>query len=380
MSRLFFFILILPILNGAKAQKYDYRIANACDKVADVRELITQYENIGLKVASSDAVDSAEQWLVNKYVSFGYEPYLDSFTVNGRWNTNVIAEKKGKDTTKWIIVGAHYDTKGRSPGANDNGSGVIATLEIARIIRSIGTDRSIRFINFGAEELGLIGSEHYVRNTLTNYDEVVLMLNIDQLGGTVGQDNSRITCERDEDENPIINNSASFAITDTLARMVILYSTQTPILDRAFSSDYEPFEDVGIVITGLYQAGRDRNNHTETDIVANMDTEATTQAIKSALAATLYFGRINTVASISTLAQPLLHISPNPAYDKIEIPDGSVGDVVTITNHTGSIVMQAKLSSTLSVDLASMSDGLYTVSIYSPQKDNIRRAKLIIAN
>lgn len=61
-----------------------------------------------------------------------------------------------------MYVTAHYDSVPFSPGANDNGSGTSVMLEMARVLKSVPSDKEIRFIAFGAEELGLLGSSHYV--------------------------------------------------------------------------------------------------------------------------------------------------------------------------------------------------------------------------
>ena len=50
-----------------------------------------------------------------------------------------------------MIIGAHYDSVEESPGANDNGSGVITTLQVARIIKDLNPKIGVRIINFGAE-------------------------------------------------------------------------------------------------------------------------------------------------------------------------------------------------------------------------------------
>ena len=82
-----------------------------------------------------------------------------------------------------IIVGAHYDSVEEAPGASDNASGTAVILEIARVIHSLPTDTEIRFLFFGAEEVGIVGSENYVSEM--SKDEIkrtVAMLNLDMVG------------------------------------------------------------------------------------------------------------------------------------------------------------------------------------------------------
>ena len=79
---------------------------------------------------------------------------------------NVIAEIPGRDLPKEIvIVGAHLDSWHPATGAQDNGTGVATVLEVARAIKSLNRPprRTIRFILFGGEEQGLIGSTAYAK-------------------------------------------------------------------------------------------------------------------------------------------------------------------------------------------------------------------------
>src|SRR5690606_31892333 len=105
-------------------------------------------------------------------------------------------------------------------GVNDNGSGTSAILEIARILKDIQTEYSIKFIHFTAEELGLIGSQFYVQNTVVPQNlNIKLVLNIDEIGGVAGQTNDTITSERDA-WNCQSKNKKSFIVTQQLAYLM----------------------------------------------------------------------------------------------------------------------------------------------------------------
>jgi aminopeptidase YwaD len=94
---------------------------------------------------------------------------------------NVIA--KGPGAQCETVSGGHYDSVPQAPGASDNASGTATVLEIAAILadrREIGNNC---FVLFGAEELGLLGSRHYV-STLDQAakDRIKAMLNFDMVG------------------------------------------------------------------------------------------------------------------------------------------------------------------------------------------------------
>lgn len=80
-------------------------------------------------------------------------------------SVNVIARKPAKSgdpDAEAVLVTAHADSVPGAPGANDNASGVALALELARVLRDYNTDRELRFVLFGSEERGLLGSHYYV--------------------------------------------------------------------------------------------------------------------------------------------------------------------------------------------------------------------------
>jgi carboxypeptidase Q len=101
---------------------------------------------------------------------------------------NVVIDLPGADLAgEMLYVGAHHDTQAASPGADDNGSGVIGALELARLLHPRPRRRTIRIISFGAEEQLSVGSAAYVR---THRREVSgqgrLMYNLDAYGSALG--------------------------------------------------------------------------------------------------------------------------------------------------------------------------------------------------
>ena len=95
---------------------------------------------------------------------------------------NVIAEKPGPGP-EVVVLGGHYDTVANVAGANDNGSGIAVLLTIARELQDNPLPFGLRFIAFGSEELGLLGSRFYVDSLSTEERALLLaMLNFDALG------------------------------------------------------------------------------------------------------------------------------------------------------------------------------------------------------
>ncbi|MFT6176908.1 MAG: hypothetical protein ACJAUF_000817, partial [Bacteroidia bacterium] len=362
--------------------QYEYRIARQCDLVDSIEEQVYAYEKIGIKATGTAGFDSATEWLINRYRALGYSPIVDTFLVGEDTSYNVIVEKPGSEPNKWIIVGAHFDSVDEGPGANDNGSGVIATLEIARLIKDVDTKIGVRIVNFGAEENGLVGSRHYVANTLADEteEEIQLMINLDQIGGAITSNNSTIVCERDEDDSPFSNNEMSSLKTDTLGRLVYLYTTISPILGRAERSDYVPFEDVGLVVTGLYQNTPNPHYHNATDITANIDIPALKEVIKGAVAATLYFSRIQGVVGVEKLDRNQVNLLPLPAASHFSISTPIAGPLeVTLINSYGVEVLVQQTEGMEPISVTHLASGVYTVKIYSEANLSYTLSKLIIA-
>lgn len=89
----------------------------------------------------------------------GEEPKAEEHTYR-----NLIVEIAGKELPgEVVIVGAHFDAVPTAPGADDNGSGTAALLELARVLKDEPMKRTVRLVFFNLEEVGLVGSSRYVK-------------------------------------------------------------------------------------------------------------------------------------------------------------------------------------------------------------------------
>ena len=112
------------------------------------------------------------------------------------YNVGGVLRGKGDLADKWIVLGGHYDHVGYGrgngsvhPGADDNASGTSGMLILAKRLtehyaQSDDDDdlRSILFMAFGAEEAGLRGSAHYVKEPTLDLEDISLMINMDMIG------------------------------------------------------------------------------------------------------------------------------------------------------------------------------------------------------
>ncbi|MEX0800199.1 MAG: M28 family peptidase [Dehalococcoidia bacterium] len=94
---------------------------------------------------------------------------------------NVVARPPGGQCR--VVAGGHYDSVPAGPGANDNASGTATAVEIARVLAADGELDDVCFVLFGSEEIGLLGSLHYVEAlTPEEHDSLEAMLNLDMVG------------------------------------------------------------------------------------------------------------------------------------------------------------------------------------------------------
>ncbi|MBI2953618.1 MAG: M20/M25/M40 family metallo-hydrolase [Chloroflexi bacterium] len=95
---------------------------------------------------------------------------------------NVVGTRPG-DRAGAVIVGGHYDSVMAGPGANDNASGVGVALEVARALAARDYPYTVKVIAFSAEEIGHLGSRHYVSAlSPKERQSIVAMINLDMVG------------------------------------------------------------------------------------------------------------------------------------------------------------------------------------------------------
>lgn len=116
-----------------------------------------------------------------------------SLTVEGSMVThssaNIVAEfSPGTRRDNEVIISAHWDSYPDSPGADDNGSGLGVMLELARYFSTFEHDLGgrIKFVSFGGEEIGVVGSRAYLELHQDDLQDCILLFNVDQVGGPRG--------------------------------------------------------------------------------------------------------------------------------------------------------------------------------------------------
>lgn len=165
----------------------------AIDSIEAYIEHLCSYHN---RRYDSRYIWEVQDWLVSRYQAFGVDTVmLHDFPVPDstiETADNIIAVQWGAKTPQeFVVCGAHYDSWNddgedpdtiRSPGADDNASGVAGILETARLLSHYTFDRSIIYANWCAEEIGLVGSAAYAHDMAEQGMDIVGYFNLDMTG------------------------------------------------------------------------------------------------------------------------------------------------------------------------------------------------------
>ena len=151
-----------------------------------IREIASEPHN----VVAFDALDRSAERIEASLVSSGYTVRHQQFVASGRRvrNIEVVLEPASPDA-RTLVIGAHYDSFGNAPGANDNGTGVAAVLELAKGLADLRGKSAlrIRFVLFTNEEppffkTAQMGSLVYARRLRRSKEDVLGMISLETMG------------------------------------------------------------------------------------------------------------------------------------------------------------------------------------------------------
>jgi hypothetical protein len=134
---------------------------------------------------SGEPIQKASQYLFQYYQDLGLETSYQNFTYRGRQLSNVVAQKTGTVFPERVfMITSHFDDvplTPLAPGADDNASGTVAVMLAASILNQYEFGCTLRFVNFNAEEYGMIGSGDYARGAYCAGEDIQGVLNLDMI-------------------------------------------------------------------------------------------------------------------------------------------------------------------------------------------------------
>jgi len=190
-----FLISILFVLIGCKSSK---TITISSDEIKETVIYLSSDDLAGRNTGTI-GIENAAEYIESQFKSFGIKPYFetyrDSFKTKDLDAFNIVGYIEGTDSklkNECVIISAHYDHIGYANavdndsianGANDNASGTSTVIAIAKYFAAKKKNkRSIMFVLFSAEELGLLGSDHLAKRLKSENINLYSMLNFEMTG------------------------------------------------------------------------------------------------------------------------------------------------------------------------------------------------------
>lgn len=280
--------LAATLLTVAGAQAGERETAAAPDiPVANVQQHLKELsavaeDNGGNRAHGEPGYKASVDYVKSKLDAAGFETSVQEFDEDGGTGYNLIADWPGGSDEEVLMAGSHLDSVSEGAGINDNGSGSAGLLEVALAVADGGLEPSkhLRFAWWGAEELGLVGSSHYVDELdETERGKVSGYLNFDMIGSP---NPGYFVYNEDE------------ALEKVFADWFADKKIETePSAETNGRSDHASFEDAGIPVGGLFsgagetmteeQASKwggtagepyDKCYHSECDDLSNINEEA----------------------------------------------------------------------------------------------------------
>jgi len=247
-------------------------------KPATLKEFVTYLSgedpasNILTRNSVSQGAIDASLWIQKQFDSFGLT--TSRLTFRSDYSPNVLGIKQGAtDPTKIIVIGAHYDSRGpsstsatqRAPGANDNGSGTGAVLQIAKVFFELNAtfDYTIHFITYSGEEQGLYGSAAYATQLVNEKATVVGVINADMIAYRVPTEATQCAFPS-RYSTPELEKIAREAVATYVPELTVGITT-------ACCSDHQSYYNRGFPATGFFERNgpiADPQYHRSEDLVA----------------------------------------------------------------------------------------------------------------
>lgn len=299
--------------------------SNAIDLSVDEAQLMAHVEAIAQLRSTPSQKEIARQYITDQLTRYGLTSSQQRYGSEQNPGVNIIAEIPGSDPMAGtIVLGAHYDTTPTSPGADDNGSAIAASLEAARIFSSQSAallsaeaspaPRSLKIVFFDQEEqqpdgTGLLGSLAFtsIASNLTGVKGAVILDMIGYACRTSG-------CQTYPERLPVTNvpNTGDFIAvlglenhTDLLGAFVLSAKSTWPLVltlpipklmlnvfPDLLRSDHAPFWEKGIPAVFVSDTAnfRNPNYHTAQDTPDTLDRsffKGSSQHVVNAIAALL---------------------------------------------------------------------------------------------
>ena len=316
----------------------------------------------------------AAEWLQQEFTRMGYTPTVQVFGAQGG---NLLTVKTGLvHPERKVLICGHYDSlpgAATAPGADDDGSGVCAVMEAARVMAGHDFENTVVFALWDEEEQGLVGSAYYTSAAAGNDEEILAAVQMDAIAYDGNGDGLLRIHTR-----PVAN---SIAIKDSALMVNTTYGLDLPIAINnpgATYSDHSSFWAEGygaILVIEDWDGDANPHYHTTSDRLEYMDLAYWQGLTKLSIgtASALAVPMEDTqVASLDHRIVPVLELFPNPVQDEVHVRfniGGATAAMLEITDATGRVIGQPRSvgsgTGTVDVDVSGFAPGAYFVDLRS---------------
>ncbi len=281
-----------PSVNSNQVAQMVQQMRPATTPTVDSQRLLTDLESLTFVRSAEADRAKARRYIIRALQEAGWTaqemPFKDGVNESG---VNIYAERVGSEPSAGaILLGAHYDSVERSPGADDNATSVSTVLEAARVLNA-STPRTLKLIFFDLEEIGLLGSQAFIEDP-AQQDNLKGAVILDMVGYACHvpgcqsyppvlpikppTDRGDFLAVIGNQGHPALINSFTQSTRPTLPQVLTLaiptFGDFTPDLVR---SDHAPFwkKGLGAVLVTDTANFRNPHYHQPTDTIETIDRE-----------------------------------------------------------------------------------------------------------
>lgn len=258
---------------AARAPVPDIEAITARVTRTPVEATVNTLASFGSRHATSAGYEAAVRFAQAQFEAMGYTAAVQEVAAGSGRSRNVIASKAHPHpAARVVIVAAHLDSinlaggpAAAAPGADDNASGSAGVLEIARVLGDHRSSHDLRFILFGGEELGLLGSRHYVSTLAApERSRIAAVVNMDMIGSLNSPSRGVLL------EGAALSAGLIDGLGDAAAHYTRL-AVETSL--HPFASDHVPFIEKGIPAVLTIESADNTNQtiHSAQDTVDRID-------------------------------------------------------------------------------------------------------------
>lgn len=199
---------------------------------------------------------------------------------------NVMVSIQGTDCPlEEVNFCAHYDSVPFSTGVYDNGAGSVIIMELLRYYTQNPPKRTLNFMWFGSEEVGLEGSKHYVKTYQEQLKNQILTINVDVAGCVLGKDQAMVT--------------ADMSLVHHIDSLAKYHGLSLNVTQKVYSSDSTPFANAGVPAVSFARFGAPGGAfiHCRHDVIdyLSADSLAHTTKIVQTFADTVVNAKVNPI-------------------------------------------------------------------------------------